>query len=75
MVRLDAIRAGAGPRAHDEGRRDARRPVGREGVSDVRLGASRAVAELGIHQHDAETIMRELEEIERFQRGPSLGRR
>ena len=34
----------------------------------VRLGAARTVAELGIHQHDAETIMRKLDEIEAAQR-------
>ena len=42
---------------------------------NVRLGAARTVAELGIHQHDAETIMRKLAEIEAFQREPRLGRR
>lgn len=35
---------------------------------NVRLGAARTVAELGIHQHDAETIMRKLDEIESDQR-------
>ena len=30
----------------------------------VRLGAARTVAELGIHQHDAETILKKLDEIE-----------
>jgi transposase-like protein len=30
----------------------------------VRLGAARTVVELGLHQHDAETIMRKLEELE-----------
>ncbi len=35
---------------------------------NVRLGAARTVAELGIHQHDAETIMRKLDEIEEHQR-------
>ena len=35
---------------------------------NVRLGAARTVAELGIHQHDAETIMRKLDEIEKHQR-------
>jgi hypothetical protein len=35
---------------------------------NVRLGAARTVAELGIHQHDAETIMRRLDEIEAYQR-------
>ena len=34
----------------------------------VRLGAARTVVELGLHQHDAETIMRKLEEIESSQR-------
>ena len=31
---------------------------------NVRLGAARTVAELGIHQHDADTILRKLNEIE-----------
>ena len=35
----------------------------------VRLGAARTLVELGIHQNDAETIMRKLEEIEAAQRG------
>ena len=35
---------------------------------NVRLGAARTVAELGIYQHDAETIMRKLAEIEAHQR-------
>ena len=34
---------------------------------NVRLGAARTVAEIGIHQHDAETILRKLEEIEAAQ--------
>jgi len=34
----------------------------------VRLGAARAVAELGIHRDDAETILRKLGEIEAVQR-------
>src|SRR5262245_19497145 len=33
----------------------------------VRLGAARTIVELGIHQHDAETILRKLEEIESAQ--------
>ena len=33
----------------------------------VRLGAARTIVELGIHQHDTETIMRKLEEIEAAQ--------
>ena len=35
---------------------------------NVRLGAARTVAELAIHQHDADTILRKLDEIETFQR-------
>ena len=35
---------------------------------NVRLGAARTVAELGIHQHDAETILRKVDEIEHWQR-------
>ena len=35
---------------------------------NVRLGAARTVAEIGIHQHDSETIMRKLDEIETQQR-------
>jgi hypothetical protein len=34
----------------------------------VRLGAARTVAEIGMHQHDAETILRKLDEIEAVQR-------
>ena len=34
----------------------------------VRLGAARTVVELGIHQHDADTILRKLDEIEAGQR-------
>ena len=34
----------------------------------VRLGAARTVAELGLHQHDAETILKKLDEIEAAQR-------
>jgi hypothetical protein len=34
----------------------------------VRLRAARTVAEFGIHQHDAETIMRKLDELEAAQR-------
>ena len=41
----------------------------------VRLGAARTVAELGIYQHDAETIMRKLDEIEEHQRQQQPGRR
>jgi hypothetical protein len=35
---------------------------------NVRLGAARTVAELGLHQHDAEAILRRLDEIEEHQR-------
>jgi hypothetical protein len=35
---------------------------------NVRLGAARTVVELGTHQHDADTILRRLEEIETHQR-------
>ena len=34
----------------------------------VRLGAARTVAEMSIHQHDAETILKKLDEIEVRQR-------
>ncbi len=40
---------------------------------NVRLGAARTVAELGIHQHDAETIMRKLGELEEHQRRQQPG--
>jgi hypothetical protein len=30
----------------------------------VRLGAARTVAEIGLHQHDAETILRKLDDLE-----------
>ena len=42
---------------------------------NVRLGAARTVVELGIHQHDAETILRKLDEIEEHQRRQQPGRR
>jgi hypothetical protein len=41
----------------------------------VRLGAARTVAELGLHQHDADTIMKKLDEIEAYQRQQETGRR
>ena len=42
----------------------------------MRLGAARAVTEIGIHQHDAETILKKLDEIETYQRQqPGSGRR
>jgi hypothetical protein len=34
----------------------------------VRLGAARTVAEIGMHQYDADTILRKLEKIEAAQR-------
>ena len=41
----------------------------------VRLGAARTVAELAMHQHDAETIVRRLNEIEALQRQEDAARR
>jgi hypothetical protein len=34
----------------------------------VRLGAARTIAEIGLHQHDADTIVKKLDEIEALQR-------
>ena len=34
----------------------------------VRLGAARTVAEIGLHQYDAETILRKLDDLEARQR-------
>ena len=48
--------------------------LGEKDHPNVRLGAARTVAELGIHQHDAETIMRKLDEIEEHQRRRQPGR-
>lgn len=49
--------------------------MGRRMPPNVRLGAARTVAELGIHQNDAETILRRLDEIEACQRQQdALGR-
>ena len=42
--------------------------LGPKNPPSVRLGAARTVAEIGIHQHDAETILRKLDEIEASQR-------
>lgn len=39
-----------------------------EKFPSVRLGAARTVAEIGLHQRDADTIERKLQEIEAFQR-------
>jgi transposase-like protein len=41
--------------------------MGRGVPPTVRLGAARTLAELGIHQHDADTILRKLDEIESYQ--------
>ena len=41
--------------------------LGEKKHPNVRLGAARTVAELGIHQHDAETILKKLGEIEAYQ--------
>ncbi len=42
--------------------------MGRQIPPNVRLGAVRTIVELGIHQNDAETILRRLDEIEAHQR-------
>ncbi len=42
--------------------------LGEKKYPNVRLGAARTVAEIGIHQHDAETILKKLDEIETQQR-------
>ena len=49
--------------------------MGRGSPPAVRLGAARTVAELGIHQHDADTILRKLDEIEAGQREQDSARR
>ena len=49
--------------------------LGEKKYPNVRLGAARTVAELGMHQHDAETIMQKLDEIEEHQRRQQPGRR
>jgi hypothetical protein len=36
--------------------------------SAVRLGAARTVAEIGMHQYDAETILKKLDDLEASQR-------
>ena len=41
--------------------------LGEKKHPNVRLGAARTVAEIGIHQHDAETILKKLGEIEAYQ--------
>jgi hypothetical protein len=35
---------------------------------NVRLGAARTVAELAIHRYDAETILKRIDDLERFTR-------
>ena len=42
--------------------------LGEKKHPNVRLGAARTVAELGMHRHDADTILRKLAEIETAQR-------
>jgi hypothetical protein len=42
--------------------------LGRTKPPAVRLGAARTVAELGMHQYDAETILRKLDDLEARQR-------
>ena len=42
--------------------------LGEKKYPSVRLGAARTVAEIAIHQHDAETILKKLGEIEAGQR-------
>ena len=51
--------------------------MGRTAPPAVRLGAARTVVELGIQRHDADTILRRLNELEAHQRerGGSEGRR
>ena len=49
--------------------------MGRGMPPTVRLGAARTVAELGMHQHDADTIMQKLSEIEACQRERETTRR
>ncbi len=49
--------------------------LGEKNYPNVRLSAARTVAELGIHQHDAETIMRKLDEIDEHQQRQQPGRR
>jgi len=50
--------------------------MGRQMPPSVRLGAARTVAELGIHQHDSETIRQRLQQVEEFQRQQdAVGRR
>ena len=42
--------------------------LGDEEPPAVRLGAARTVADIGLHQHDAETIVRKLDALEARQR-------
>ena len=41
--------------------------LGEKKHPNVRLGAARTVAEIGMHQHEAETILKKLGEIEAYQ--------
>ena len=69
MSRIHALTARAVDTLHD--------PLGDKKHPSVRLGAARTVAEIGMHQHDAETIIRKLGEIEtaQRQRDATFGRR
>lgn len=49
--------------------------MGRQMPPNVRLGAARTVAELGIHQNDADTILRKLDEMEANERQRAASRR
>ena len=49
--------------------------MGRGMPPTVRLGAARAVVELGTHQHDADTILRKLDEVEAYRRQQIAHRR
>ena len=49
--------------------------MGRGMRPTVRLGTARTVVELGIHHHDADTIMRKLVEIETHSREQDASRK
>lgn len=49
--------------------------LGADKFPAVRLGAARTLVEIGMHWHDADTIMRKLGEIETHQRQQHTGRR
>jgi hypothetical protein len=48
--------------------------LGAKQYPSVRLGAARTVAEIGMHQYDANTIIRELDKAEAAQRQRRSGR-